>query len=170
MSDAKHYSIWLRPTGTVGEELAREIEQLSREFAAPLFPPHVTLIGGLNDDEDTLRARTRELAAQLQPFPVQLGAVDYLNEFHRALFVRVLKTAAVEHAHARARALFGRLDDPEYMPHLSLLYGDFPSGVKTEIIARLGPTLDRCFQVTRLDLYSTLGPTRDWYPLGEFAL
>ncbi len=170
MNDAKHFSIWLMPTGAVGEELAERIDRLSREFSSPLFPPHVTLIGGLNDDTETLRIRTARLAAELQPFPVRLGAIDDLDEFYRALFVRVNKTPSLLEANARARVLFRREDEPEYMPHLSLLYGDFSHAVKAQIIARLDSMLDVSFDATCLYLFSTLGQTRDWYSVGEFAL
>ncbi len=170
MNDAKHYSIWLTPTGAVRDQLSELIARLSREFSAPLFPPHVTLVGGLSASEDELREQTRELAARLQPYSVQLGALDYLDEFYRCLFVRVEPTPAVMEANRQARAVFHCPDHPQYLPHLSLLYGNFERARKEEVIARIGTRLDDCFNVNRIHLHSTLGETRDWYPVGEFTL
>ncbi len=163
MTDAKHYSLWLMPTGAVRDELGQWVANLSREFSAPLFPPHVTLIGGLSGSEEDLSAATRDLAARLRPYVVQLGEVDYLDEFYRSLFIRVEKTSDVLDANAHARALFHRENDAGYMPHLSLLYGNFEREVKEKIVARIGKRLDLSFNVTALYLYSTLGDTKEWY-------
>lgn len=170
MTSAKHYSIWLMPTGAVRDRLALLIDELGHEFSSPLFPPHVTLIGGLSDNEEKLAAETHELATRLHPYTMQLGAVDYLEEFYRALFVRVEKTPAVLDANTHARTFFHHEDGLAYMPHLSLLYGYFPVEVKEKIIARIGKQLDLCFDVTSLYLYSTLGETKDWYRVDEFPL
>ncbi len=163
MSDAKHYSIWLMPTGAVRDELARWIGDLSREFSSPLFPPHVTLIGGLEGSEENLSAATQDLAARLRPYVVQLGDVGYLDEFYRSLFVRADKTPAVLDANAQARAVLRCENDAEYMPHLSLMYGYCEREMKEKIVARIGKRLNLSFNVTALYLYSTLGDTKGWY-------
>jgi hypothetical protein len=56
------------------------------------------------------------------------------------------------------------------MPHLSLLYGNFPLSLKKDIMAELGPRLDVQFKVRRLDLYHTHGDVEHWRPVASFRL
>lgn len=170
MDNAHVYSIWLKPTGEVRAELAGIISRLSREYSAPLFEPHVTLIGEFTGEEKQLIAQTRQLAGQLDPFVVQLGEVGYLDTFYRCLFVRVQETEPVMQANAQARKVFHPESDDGYMPHLSLLYANLPPALKEEMMTQIGRSFHRSFPVDGIHLVSTQGETKDWYHLGEFAL
>jgi 2'-5' RNA ligase len=167
---ANEISVWLVPLGDVCDRLAHLILELSQEYASPLFPPHVTLLGGLSGAEQDIIARARQLAAQIEPFQAQLGSVDYLDNYHRALFVRVKESEPLLAANRTARDVYNCHNEPRYMPHLSLLYGHFAPSVKGDIIAKIGNRFDMGFQVTRIELHSTFGDTRDWYSLGKFEL
>ncbi len=134
MSTITYHSIWLMPSGKINDELSRLISQLSQQYAAPVFPPHVTLLGELTGAEKELAAQTRQLAAGLQPFQVNLTVVDVLDAYFRCLFLRAEETPALLAANRQARQLFKREQDPKFMPHLSLLYGDFDRATKDRII------------------------------------
>ncbi len=169
MTSTEH-SIWLMPSGEVRYELALLIAKLATEYSTEVFPPHVTLIGRLAHPVPVLDAKARQLAARLKPYELALGNVEYLDEYYRCLFTHLQETEAVLHANAVAREVFGRQDDPTYMPHMSLLYGDFPKELKDKIIDKIGRRIERKFQATSIYLYSTFGKTRDWYCVGEYPL
>lgn len=164
------YSVWLMPDGELGQTLSSLISRLSREFSAPLFPPHITLIGRLTGTQEELIARSTTLATLLEPYNLALGELDHLDEYFRSLFVRIEETPPVLFANEVARQVFLRMGDPPYMPHLSLLYGDFPPETKESIIKSIGKHLDRHFRASHLYLYSTSGDTQTWRRLGEFPL
>ncbi len=170
MADPHVYSVWLQPTGEVRAELTGIISRLSRERSTPLFEPHVTLIGELEGQEQDLLARTKELARQLRPFMIQLGDVGCLDDFYRSMFVYVNKTEPVMAANAKARTVFRRESDAEYMPHLSLMYANMPPAVKETLVAQIGKTFRQTFSVDQLHLVSTYGDPKDWYHLGACAL
>jgi len=56
------------------------------------------------------------------------------------------------------------------MPHLSLLYGDFPRETKRSIIAALGDELAASFEVNKLHLFSTEGEAEDWFIVETFPI
>ncbi len=171
VSDNAHaYSIWLKPPEEVHAELAGIISRLSHEFATPLFEPHVTLIGELTGQEEQLIGQTRQLAGQLRPFVVEFAELGCMDEFYRCLFIQVQETESVMRANAHARKAFRRESDDRYMPHLSLLYGNLPTSVKQELVARIGRTFHQSFPVDRIHLVSTQGEPKHWYSLGEFVL
>ena len=150
--------------------LADTIYSLSHEFSSPLFPPHITLLGELSGSEEVLVERSQAVARQIEPFSVELTTIAYLDMYYRALFLQVRQTHSLMNANQIARQAFGIQNDEPYMPHLSLLYGNFPSRAKESIIERLGPRLSCAFEVARIHLHSTYGDTSTWEELGVFPL
>ena len=170
MTRAKGYSIWLMPTGDVYNKLNTLISQLSKKYNAPYFEPHITLIGEVLGSEDEVISKTTRLASVVHPYRIELVQVGYLNKYFRCLFLRAKETGEVMRANQEARKIFNRETDPKYMPHLSLMYGDFPPKTKEEIIAGIGREISASFDINSIHLFSTNGEPKDWYRVKEFHL
>ena len=56
------------------------------------------------------------------------------------------------------------------MPHLSLMYGNFPPRTKEEIIAGIGREFAISFEVRSIHLFSAEGGPEDWFRVQEFIL
>ena len=52
--------------GALGDRLQQEINYLADAYSGPTFPPHVTLIGGVNGSEAEVMKSAHELAANLK--------------------------------------------------------------------------------------------------------
>lgn len=161
------YSIWLMPSGEVRRKLGGLIARLSERYSTALFEPHVTLIGGL--PEADVVSKASRLALLLSPHEVRLKGVEHRDEYYRCIYIRVEETEDVARAEEMARLVFGRRDNRPYMPHLSLMYGDFPAHVKEEIISGLGG-LETSFTPESIHLFSTLGEPAKWRRIREFSL
>jgi len=164
------YSLWLTPTGDVYERLARILDTLSVRYGAPGFAPHVTLLGSIAAPRSEVIQKTAQLAASLRPFPLHLERIDYLDEYFRCLFVRVALTRPLREAYQRASVLFARRDRFSFMPHLSLLYGNFSLSAKEKAKAEWGPRVDLTFKARSLHVYSTQGEPRRWRRAARFGL
>jgi 2'-5' RNA ligase len=167
---SSHYSLWLMPTGEARDRLAGTILELSRQYATPVFEPHVTLAGGITGTAREVKSKMRDLARRISPFTVRLAAVDGLEEYFRCLFVRLARTRPTMSANEAAREVFHLDRQPAFMPHLSLLYGSLPPSVKERIIASLGRRLEFVFKVTCLHLYLTQGSPQKWRPIESWGL
>lgn len=166
----ERYSLWFMPTGGVYESLARTIRRLSARYGGPEFLPHLTLLGGfVSLRRDALR-RCAALAHMLRPFTIYMGKVGFRDEYFRCLFVHAEMTPALRKANLVAHRVFGRDLDRPFMPHLSLLYGNFPRGLKEEISAELGSRLDLQFKVRRVFLYRTQESPLQWRRMATFGL
>jgi len=150
--------------------LAGTILDLSREYAAPAFEPHVTLEGGIVGPAREVASKMADLARRIPPFPVRLTEVDCFDEYFRCLFVRVATTHPIMRANKDARAVFRLEKQPPFMPHLSLLYGNLPSSVKERTVASLGRRFELEFKVSGLHLYLTRGEPTAWRRVGRFGL
>jgi 2'-5' RNA ligase len=173
MTKAKGYSLWLMPSGDVYNELAGLISRLSIEYSTPNFEPHVTLIGSLEGSEEDILSKTSQLATLIHPFNIKLTTVDYLDAHFTCLFIKVEKTNDMMKANWKAKEFFSPLRGRQYMPHLSLMYGDsitIPRASKKEIIAEIGKEFGMSFEVRSIHLFSTDGEPLDWYRVKEFTL
>jgi 2'-5' RNA ligase len=172
MEKLSEYSVWIVPPKDVYDRLAQLIARLSARHAAPLFEPHVTLLGSSTVSKDAALSRVSELAGLLKPFQVRLTEISYRDEYFRALFIGVEQTKEVMKANAKARSLFNLPPDVGYMPHLSLLYGDFPPDVKQDIMAEVGTNCGLAFEAhsIHLVLASSGIPPETWRRIEEFPL
>ena len=164
------YSLWLMPGGQVYRRLRGVILTLSRKYATPAFKPHVTLLGRIVGPRRQVLAKSAKFARGMRPLVVRLGSLDGLDEYYRCLFVRAAKTGPLTKANRAARRVFDLQKQPAYMPHLSLMYGDFPPRAKKQIIHALGGRLELEFEVRSLHLYSTTGKPRAWRQVRTFRV
>ncbi len=156
------YHIWLKPSGSAYELFAKTIRELAHEFDAPVFEPHVTLLGHLTGTEQEHVRRTNQLARQLHPFQIILTEPSYGNEYFQCLVMSVEQTPAVMNANTLAKHVFCR-EEEAYMPHLSLAYGLYPEARKKEVVANLRPDVRTCFEVNAVYLIKAHSrDPKDW--------
>ena len=134
------YSIWLEPpAATVGAKTQRFISDVaSRVPSAPVFAPHVTLLGGFTFDTDeaaraafdAVLTREKERRAAGAALRCSTSEVVCGNRRHQCVYVKFEKTPSLIAAFESANsviALPGASSDT-FMPHMSLAYGiDDPS-------------------------------------------
>ena len=165
------YYIWLIPAGEIHARLTAAIAELGRKYAAPMFEPHVTLLGDLPGSEEEIAIHTSQLARRLTPYDIHLTTAAYEDEYFRCLFLNVEETPLVMEANARGKTIFNQPDDPPYKPHLSLLYGNYPVPLKTQIIATLPSFQGVHFSVTALHVIRVESRNpKDWHKIRTFPL
>ena len=196
------HSLWMVPSRTVlggGSLQAYDdiIGEMSKELGTFHFVPHITLVAALMGPVQDIVVQTRHLASLVAPYEFQwdddddenLAPLSYKDAYFQCVFARMKLTEAVVQANATARQIFPeKQTDPPYMPHLSLIYGDFSETEKKE---RLLPQLHQKFQtgpgkkkdaptnegaaagtaaagyriipVDAIEIWSTQGDVKDWY-------
>ena len=157
MPKVKGYSLWLMPEGETYRSFQALIARLAKQHDSPAFEPHMTLIGQVTGPEEEVTAKTAELAKSIDPYEIRLNSVGRLDEYFRCLFIHAKESKAVIAANLKARQIFGREEDPPYMPHLSLLYGNFTDETKASIVAEIGEAFNDRFIANSIHLYSTKG-------------
>ena len=170
MVEAQAWSLWLVPEGELYQRLADTITRLADEYGAPCFEPHVTLAGVLAGTEAELRERSARLAEAMVPCPIELASPDYTNTYFQCLFLRVEPTVELLEAHRQARAIFSMETEPEYRPHISLMYGEYPEDLKRGIITGLGDELQGAFTAAQFHLYDTGGSPPSWQRVDTFPV
>lgn len=161
-------SLWLMPPPAVRASCQALIARLAQRLGTPVFEPHLTLAGTTLEEAEAV-ARLRALAQQLPPLPIRLGELQSTDAYFRCLYARADLTPALRHAYDTACR---RLDQApaDFLPHLSLVYGDLDVDTKNRLIAELGGRLDLQFTVERLALYDPAGSPSAWRRVADVAL
>lgn len=162
MTDSATYSLWLEPSGDVAYKLQERIKKLSKKHGTPLFTPHVTLLGGLKLSKTELVPLTNTLATSVKPFELNLTKAGYLNTFYQSLFIHVQLSPGLKELRNNACRLFDCPDKEEYMPHLSLLYGNLSQKQKEKILNIVGREFYIRFPVKSMVLMQTDGTPDEW--------
>ncbi len=157
------FHLWLMPTGGTCERLADVINQLSQKHGGPLFEPHVTLLGGMEGEEEEICQKTMRLAQGLRPFEVQLTKPGYQESYFRCLYLHVQETPSLMEAHAQARIIFTQQEELQFQPHLSLLYGTYSADLKEHMIESLDSQAGVVFEATAVHVIkATHSQPKDW--------
>ena len=159
----KKYSVWLMPAGYIARELRKLIVNLSKKHMTDEFQPHVTLIGELKLHQKEAIRSTKELARKIVPIEIKLGKITYLEQYYRCVFAKAQKTQELKNAYAAACRAFKQKPGDNFLPHLSLVYGELNEQTKRSIITDIGNKLDITFTADNLYLYYTGGQPEDWY-------
>lgn len=123
-SPLRHYSLWLMPEESLGRSLQATIKTLSGRFHAPLFRPHLTLLGKIDAIPSVAAQKAEQMANKLSAFSLKPHKIAHSSAYFRCLFIDITPNQRLLSAHKQACRLFGiRIN--RYRPHVSLLYGNF---------------------------------------------
>jgi hypothetical protein len=150
------------PDGASAERLSALVSSLATRLGTPVFRPHVTMLHGLARAEDELLVRAQALCANLAGQGVTLGPVEAQPEYFRCLYLRVEPAASLRAAHTRAAQVFDVPPDPEYLPHLSLVYGRLDSPDKDRLAASVVSEAPATIELTAVEVWRTEGPVGEW--------
>jgi len=165
------HSLWVCPTGASKDAYSAIIKDASSTLGTFCFTPHITLVAAIMTDEKDVVERTKVLASRLAPYEFEFEQVSQKDRYFQCVFAKMKCTEQVVNANRIARDVFTeRLTDPEYMPHLSLVYGDFPLARKEEtIMPKLSQQIQEqapltaLFKVDSIEVWSTQGDVSKWY-------
>jgi 2'-5' RNA ligase len=163
-------SLWLMPEGALRERLAARIDALAARSRTERFPPHLTLLSGIEGRDEDVLAGARDAAEALSPFGVRLGGVAGRDEHFRCLFLLAYDDEALRAAHAAAARAFGREPQTSFLPHLSLVYGRLEPSQKRALADEAGADGACCFEARRLHAWRTEGRAPDWREIGVLEL
>lgn len=163
------FHLFFEPAGALADALALIIKNLSEEYGGPVFSPHVTLLARIPaGDEEDVAAKTKMFADTTNSFLLTLGSSAMQDAFFKALYLQIEETEQMEALHTRANKIFSMQDEGVYIPHLSLLYGNYERARREQTTATLQIPQKASFLVDRVHLYRTEGETENWLKLEEF--
>ena len=172
-SPTSEYSLWLVPD----EETAayRQLQATIADLAdgqadAPVFEPHITVVGGINGERDSLREAMRTLGSHRAPIEVAFASVRWSTTRHQCVFLLAEPTLELFELHTSARDAVDASKDA-YHPHLSLLYSDTDLKRRRAVAQSIdSASLPSRITCRTLTLVETTGSEPEWETIASVAL
>ncbi len=161
------YSIWLMPDIEDDVAYNDEIQTLAFGYEAPNFESHITVIGGVKEEERRIVEAIDSIAKDQRAFMVHFLGIETEDVWNRAVYLRARKDEELQSLHERTAQSLGIEPSPDYMPHMSMVYGDFDANQKAEMIQRLGISWSRDCLMSSLALFRTDGHPKKWKRVHE---
>lgn len=164
------YSFWIIPDNDFYAELEEIIAKYSAEYKAPVFTPHITIHNPVVSDDKAVVRKVQEAAQKLSPFEIQVGPVEFSTTYFQSVFVRMKTSAELLTAHMTLKESLGVTNDFVFMPHMSLVYGNFSMQVRAQI-AREIKILIKSFQAKKITIArADSSDPKDWGIVAEVKL
>jgi len=163
------YHIFLEPENELRDEIQAIIDTLARAHGGPTFTPHVTLLARIpgNSDEEVI-TRSQKLAQEMNPFSVSFTHIETRPAYFQACFLRLAAEHSVMKYHEQAREVFGVENTKNYLPHMSLFYGNLTASESAQLLSEIRlPNRSLEFKVDKLHIYQTPGAVDDWKKIAE---
>lgn len=124
------------PPEPIFSQLKNAVNELVRKYNGPVFEPHMTLLGNINNGLPEIEQKAKELAAHLDKLELSLGPVSFSTTYFQSVFIRVNSTAKLIQLNLDAKKIFS-MENDVFMPHISLLYGDHDMTIREEVASSL---------------------------------
>ncbi|MDB2252219.1 2'-5' RNA ligase family protein [Halorubrum ezzemoulense] len=167
------YSLWLVPgtETTARRQLRATITELAERYEdAPVFEPHVTVIGGIDGERGALKETTRTLAARIAPLELTFEGVRWSTTRHQCVFLLVEPTLELLDLRRSAQEAIGG-STAAYHPHLSLVYSDMDLAERRDVAQSIDMAgLPDSITCQALALVDTTGAESEWETLVSVPL
>ncbi len=130
------YSLWFMPENSIYNKFETIIKELAKKYNTPTFKPHITLIGSITKED--VFEKTELLSKKIKPFTIKIVKASYMFDYFRCVLALAETSLEIMDAAKLAREIFIDYNKRDYIPHLSLMYGDFSEKIKQKIVKELG--------------------------------
>lgn len=169
MSIAHGYSIWLMPEGESFDKLQNIISDLGKRYGGPIFPPHVTLLGSIEQEEEKVVSACEEISKKTRGMSLYLDKVVLTAAYFQSLFFNVRSNPEIIEANNLVKNVLG-VSKEKFHPHLSILYGALDPKHKEKIVRDLSELLPISLKMSKLRLIKADGEVKDWTKIRDFVL
>ena len=164
------YSIWVRPTQNQIDELTAIVSKLAFQNSTIPFPPHLTLLSSISTDLNTIDNACNKLIERHNSFDISLSNISFTNAYYKNLFIQAEINDELRNLYEDTKTLLSFKSDENYMPHISLLYGQLSKEKQKQIKKELDGCYFNLFNCQRLDIYNSTGKENEWYLVKSFHL
>lgn len=115
------YSIWLTLKPEAADAVSGDISALADVTGGPIFEPHMTFYGDMNEERDSAKRIALSLAEVCQDAAAQVKDVSFGETYFQSVFLELELPERLAAFRLSYLAQYGVT--PAYPPHISIAYG-----------------------------------------------
>ncbi|MBU0578774.1 hypothetical protein KKE34_04260 [Patescibacteria group bacterium] len=133
----ENFCLWIIPENSFYQEIEGVVSQYSKEYDSPIFTPHVTINGRVSLTDDQVIRKVEKAVFNIKSFEIEVGNVEFSTTYFQCVFVRMKTSAKLLETHLSLKNALGVKDQHVFMPHASLVYGDFDMKTREKIASEI---------------------------------
>lgn len=156
-------AIWLTPSEEDKIFYQEIINELSKEYNTVLFEPHITLVAVQNATDGQLN-KLKSYYNTVLPIKVSIKNIGSLGKYYQQVFISGNGGQRLLNLWQKSLEVF-EMPAYQYMPHLSLLYGNLDKEIVQTILDKYEDQLNRTITIDSIKIMDTGGEVADWKAL-----
>ena len=165
-----NYSLWLRPSQSLIDELTKIISRLAHHNHGAIFPPHITLLTSISANRNTIMGICTQIIEQYSAFDITLEEIAYTNMYFRNLYISARLESPLISLYEDFKKRLNYTTNEVFTPHVSLFYGALDVKRQQVLKKELTNNYSKLFNCQRIDLYNTTGKENEWHLIESFYL
>jgi 2'-5' RNA ligase len=162
------YSIWIIPPQPIFDEVSKIIGDLSSEYKAPVFKPHMTVLGNIDRELDDIQKAVEMVAKDTGKLTLSLGPISFSTTYYQSVLVRVNSTAQLMQLNLDIKKLLD-IENNVFMPHISLMYGNHDMKTREKIAAGI-KLQSSTFIASEIVIIPEKSEPKEWEPIATTLL
>ena len=147
----KAFWIWGEFSSIDTDYLIEIQNQVQKELRGPKFTIHLTLAGPFDEITQSSIDGIGAYCTQNSPIEVKIIKYDYKEKFFQAFFIAVSQSKKLNGLRNAMFKINHQKPTPQYLPHISLAYGDYKKTVKEKLITSL-PSLKNSIVIDKVSI------------------
>src|SRR3972149_1906104 len=131
------FSVWLVPQKDDETYLSNIIEDLGTKYSAPMFTPHLTLLGDVEIELDVLQNIVDKVFENTKPFQIKKTKLNQSEAFFKTVFIECELDENLSNLFKVLSSKTGQRNIDSFKPHISLIYKILQEDEKLKIIESL---------------------------------
>ena len=147
----KAFWIWCEFSYIDTEYLIEIQNKVQSKLRGPKFKIHLTLAGPFDEIDQSSIDEIRTYCSQNSPIELKLIKYDYQEKFFQSFFVVVSQSKKLNDLRNAMFKINHQEPSKQFLPHISLAYGDYEKTVKENLIASL-PCLKTSLLINKVSI------------------
>lgn len=164
------HSIWLIPDHATHTAFQTVITSLAKVSGSVNFPPHITLLGQLDQPVEWLRVRLEHICNNFSRFELEMKHLGMFDRYFRSIILHVRENHELERIYSEALRVFEYRGSERFVPHLSLMYSNLDNSEKSKFLDAVMSEWPITLTVGEVVLIETSGRSDQWQERARYTL
>ena len=147
----KAFWIWCEFSAIDTQYLTEIQNKVQSKLKGPEFKIHLTLAGPFNEIDQSSIDGMRIYCSQNYPIEAEVIGYEYQKKFFQSIFIAVSQSKELNDLRNTMFEINHQKPTQNFLPHISLVYGDYKKAVKEDLIASL-PKIKNSLAIDKISI------------------
>jgi len=129
----KTLSIWLLPNNDI-IDYSSIVQSICDSLGKEAIVPHITLVSSFDNTIDYSLKKLNQLFSNQKSFLIKSNGFLVTNHYFKSICVKIDMNNTIQELRNKSLQHFECKENNNYIPHMSLVYGNFEDNIKKRVV------------------------------------